>query len=524
MLETINHYVAEDNQKQPPYNNKEYWQPHGLNQPPFEESSPYAMYYPLAQWQNHLAFLNQLPTSTDSLVMITGPIGSGKTMLLTQYQAQQDNTILTCLVKGHIATRLPAIVSNMSSVFTLPTMDYAVGTEEQLNTLINALHEKQKHLVLLIDNAQHLPLETLSSIIQLALMQKTLYLHIILTGEPQLESRVKNLLEIHGQAISVPHLELKPLTLEETKGYLRHRLNKAGLTKRMPFNELTIMRIHRLSGGLPARINTVARQCMLESLQEQPQRVDAANSFLHLAQIIKDYKYPLLIALCGVILIAILYDSYSTKPKVTFIEKPVAHAQIKPMGTSIAYPVTSSIHKVPVNILPVSENSVATTPVRANVKPVVRQTAAVNSVPAVVATPVSTNVPAKNKATAQQRIKPVVGNPQPSTVATKPVYTSTEQQLLAAQGFTLQLMGSHNIEDLQHFIKKYALTNTQYFHTLYNHQDWYVLVTGNYATSAQAKEAMKQLPVAIKDYKPWVRPLSSVHQAIQVGSSTKQAN
>jgi len=84
------------------------------------------------------------------------------------------------------------------------------------------------------------------------------------------------------------------------------------------------------------------------------------------------------------------------------------------------------------------------------------------------------------------------------------------------ESYTLQLMGSHNMEGLQSFVRKYHLEGEMaVFSSRYREKTWYVLTLGIYQTSAEAQVALDKLPANLRQTsKPWVRSLRSVQQSI----------
>ncbi len=84
------------------------------------------------------------------------------------------------------------------------------------------------------------------------------------------------------------------------------------------------------------------------------------------------------------------------------------------------------------------------------------------------------------------------------------------------ESYTLQLMGSHNIESLEQFVRKYRLEGEMaVFTSRYREKTWFVLTFGVYQTSAEAQTALDKLPSNLRQTsKPWVRSLRSVQQSI----------
>jgi type II secretory pathway predicted ATPase ExeA len=89
-----------------------------------------------------------------------------------------------------------------------------------------------------------------------------------------------------------------------------------------------------------------------------------------------------------------------------------------------------------------------------------------------------------------------------------------------AESYTLQVMGSHNIETLENLVKKYHLEGEMaIFTSRYREKTWFVLTFGVYQTSAEAQAALDKLPSNLRQTsKPWVRSLRSIQQSINAKS------
>ncbi len=208
------------------------WEQFGLDQAPFEELAQYAMYFPLPEWQKLLDFLKYITRTDKALVVINGVLGSGKTVLAAQYLAQTDPDVESCLLKGSSMLSTKQLFERIAEAFDIKENIADLSVNEQADAIITHLEQRQRYYVLLIDDAHRLPLETLSNIITLAAKQKeaNVSLYIVLLGEPQLDERLHNLLEIAEESVAIEQLSLSHLSLAETKSYIKHRLTKSGLT------------------------------------------------------------------------------------------------------------------------------------------------------------------------------------------------------------------------------------------------------------------------------------------------------
>jgi len=101
---------------------------------------------------------------------------------------------------------------------------------------------------------------------------------------------------------------------------------------------------------------------------------------------------------------------------------------------------------------------------------------------------------------------------QPAAVA-----SGSASSLKSAPGshFTLQLSAASQATSLHNFAKQQGLKNYSVYQTVRNGQPWFVLVSGNYASSADAKRAIASLPADVQAKKPWVKPVHQVQQDLK---------
>lgn len=128
--------------------------------------------------------------------------------------------------------------------------------------------------------------------------------------------------------------------------------------------------------------------------------------------------------------------------------------------------------------------------------------------------------PAQHQANTQQH-KPATQKPAASKPAaketSKPAATASRNSTPAAGSqsvpggnYTLQLSSASRSDTLNAWAKKQNLNGYHVYKTTRNGQPWYVLVSGSYATPAEAKRAVSSLPSEVRAQSPWVKPVSQV--------------
>jgi len=125
----------------------------------------------------------------------------------------------------------------------------------------------------------------------------------------------------------------------------------------------------------------------------------------------------------------------------------------------------------------------------------------------------------KPAATASQTAKTQATKSQAASVpaVSAPVASGSASAIKSAPGshFTLQLSGASQSNTLNAFAKQSGLKNYLVYQTARDGKPWYVLVSGNYASSAEAKRAIASLPAEVQAKKPWVKPVHQVQQDLK---------
>lgn len=101
-------------------------------------------------------------------------------------------------------------------------------------------------------------------------------------------------------------------------------------------------------------------------------------------------------------------------------------------------------------------------------------------------------------------------SPASSAPATAASGSSSASKSVPGGSYTLQLSGASKAESLNAWAKQQNLSGYHVYKTTRNGEPWYVLVSGSYATPADAKRAAASLPAEVRAKNPWVKPVSQV--------------
>jgi general secretion pathway protein A len=228
------------------------------------------------------------------LVMITGPIGTGKTTLIhTALQLFSDKKmpVKSALLFNPMLTR-DEFLEMMLEEFEVKCS--LTSKPRRLIALQQMLLDTQRRggtAVLFIDEAHLLSAELLEEIRLLgnADMHHEKLLQIVISGQPELLAMMNRpSLSALKQRIAA-RAHLRPLNQKETGVYVAERLYSAGLEGEAPFPLDAIEAIHRHSGGVPRLINLVCEGCLALGFRTQqplirPEMVEEVSISLGLSQ------------------------------------------------------------------------------------------------------------------------------------------------------------------------------------------------------------------------------------------------
>lgn len=251
-----------------------YWQAYGLSQEPYGLGIDSNLYVALSRWEEHLDLLQYLCNYNNLLLVVTGVAGSGKTTLMQQLVEQLNETAQVCQVHADANFDTSRLLELLAENFSLP-WDPEAPLDEQFDAQIGQVQNHERSCVLTIDNAHLLPEKTLEALLYFVRQQSDaqMRLHIILFGEPVLQDTLAQLTE-EDEVELVHALNLESLDLEETHQYLEQRLAAVGWQDSMPFSADTVSRIYRLSEGVPARVNRIARRTLLDKITKEQESND----------------------------------------------------------------------------------------------------------------------------------------------------------------------------------------------------------------------------------------------------------
>jgi general secretion pathway protein A len=212
-------------------------------------------------------------------VALTGEVGTGKTTLC-RYLLQKipENIEIALILNSKLnAVELLATICDELGINYDKNQLSLKNLIDLLNQHLLMVHANGKRTVLLIDEAQNLSMEVLEQIRLLTNLEtsKAKLLQIILVGQPELKVMLKrqDLRQLNQRITARYHL--LPLSLEETRAYIRHRLIVCNGNPEL-FKQSAIRKIYKISAGIPRVVNILCDRALLGAYSANATIITAA--------------------------------------------------------------------------------------------------------------------------------------------------------------------------------------------------------------------------------------------------------
>lgn len=249
---------------------------YGLKEKPFNPTPDPRFLYLTAAHREALAQLEYGVKERRGFMVLIGEVGTGKTTLLRTLLDRLDSTTETAFVFNSMMSFDQILAYIVEDFGIVGAKDSHAHRLVALNHFLIERVRRGLNTVLIIDEAQNLDTASLEQVRLLSNFETTneKLLQILLVGQPELKTKLA-LPELQQlkQRVGV-RCQIPPLTIEETRAYIRTRLRIAGARDLGLFTEPAIDRLWAYSGGIPRLINTVCDHSLLFGYADQKRRID----------------------------------------------------------------------------------------------------------------------------------------------------------------------------------------------------------------------------------------------------------
>jgi general secretion pathway protein A len=257
---------------------------YGFTEKPFSLTPDPKYLFKSASHANAFELLQYAVRRREGFVVITGDIGTGKTTLCRALLEQIDRKTFTALVLNPFLAEEDLLRLVLQEFGVVSRDEIKRGRLarvskaeliETLNEFLLSLQSLGAQALLIVDEAQNLPLQVLEQIRILSNLEtaKEKLLQIVLVGQSNLKDLLRRPeLRQLDQRVSIRY-DLKPLTAEETSAYVQHRLSVAGGGAVVTFAPKALARVHRYTGGIPRLINLLCDRALLSGYSAHTNRI-----------------------------------------------------------------------------------------------------------------------------------------------------------------------------------------------------------------------------------------------------------
>ncbi len=251
---------------------------YNLKKEPFQVTPDPEFIYLSESHKEALASIVYGTEQKKGFIAITGAVGVGKTTVLRLYlsslQDHPDRRVKTVYILNPNVTFHGLVKTIYRELgIRVTTKD----TSEMVNRLHRILVKEYKtgnNIVLIIDEAQNMPMETLENLRMLSNLETSTdkLMQIVLVGQPELDDILgRHELRQLKQRIAVRAV-ISPLTVPESREYIAHRLLRAGSDGKAVFTEGALLGITNYAQGVPRTINIVCDNSLITGFgyQEKP--------------------------------------------------------------------------------------------------------------------------------------------------------------------------------------------------------------------------------------------------------------
>ena len=253
---------------------------YGLKIKPFQLNPDPNFWYGSKPHRRAKAYLDYGVSRNEGFIVITGEVGAGKTTVLAELLGSLDRSEV--VVGQIVTTQLDAddtlrMVGGAFGVAVkdLPKAELLIALEAFLVTHAS----RGKRCLLVVDEAQNLTARAVEELRMLSNYQlgTQSLLQSFLVGQPEFREILQRPeMEQFRQRIAAS-CHLGPLDADDTRGYIEHRLTRAGASGATIFDADAFGAIHAATGGIPRRINILADRLLLLGFLEGRAKLGTAD-------------------------------------------------------------------------------------------------------------------------------------------------------------------------------------------------------------------------------------------------------
>lgn len=239
---------------------------YGIKELPFTLTPNTSYFFGLPSHKEAIDVLRLALKTGEGFIKVTGEVGTGKTLICRKLLNELPDTFVTAYIPNPYLSpaELRRAVASELGVELTENCDQQEFTQ-RIQTRLIELHQQQKCVVLLIDEAQALPVESIESLRLMTNLEteSRKLLQVVLFGQPELDDKLA-LPELRQlkQRITFSY-RLALMNDDQVYQYVRHRMTVAGYRGGEVFDRDVCKQIFKASHGTPRIVNVLCHKALM---------------------------------------------------------------------------------------------------------------------------------------------------------------------------------------------------------------------------------------------------------------------
>lgn len=446
-----------------------------------------------SSWLTNINFINHLVLFNNIMTVVVAEKGGGKTSFAKIISRHIESSVQYLSVKADNTFSAQKLLEAVNDNF-----HFSLANGFDFASLCRLINERQKHVLLAIDDAHNLNDDFIEELLQIQLaQQEPTCFHILLIADYSILPLLNRLTKTDYKD-KVHTIELGNLTLTETSTYVKRAASKTKYLKNLD-NNILMARFHQQTEGAVSQINATWETFFSNASTHKKPRKGITKMRIAAS----------LFVFCGALALFMKYSQYPVMnyPELKEIikQKIVALKPEQKQKVVHAEPVLQS--RIPGVLVPhVSENVLK------------------ESIIASIDWPKLSDIPKSSQLVRINDEELLIPIPL-DTLALESSLThipqlSIKNSVISKKQarYTVQIIASQDLSELKTIIKRFALQSPVHIYkTVQKDIGWYVLTFGEFDEWHQAHDAIEQLPKKLASRKPWIRPVKSLPATSKLG-------